>query len=124
MNYMRAIQKLRPNASFSMKNVEDFSTVLWDHPANLEYDPDGKPIPGTEITIPTKDECDAIESEITSEIEADEKDLIARLSVEKKLVEAVALLVVYAGSKADAPQRLKDLRSQVLSIVNDIREGE
>ena len=124
MNYMRAIQKICPSASFSMKDVADYSTIEWDEVSNREYDSEGKPVPGSEIVIPAKSECEAIESEVTNEIEDERKDLVARLQVSEKMVEAVALLVVYAGSKEDAPQRLKNMREKLITLVADIKGGE
>lgn len=121
MNYFQAIRILQPAAAFQMKDPTDYKTILWDEMSNREYDEQGKPIPGTELAIPSKEDCEAISTQVAAEILAEDKDITAKKLIDRKLRRAVVDLVMFAGGMPSAPQRLKDLREELLPIINDIK---
>lgn len=121
MNYFHAIRILKPDAAFQMKDQRDYSTLVWDEASNREYDANGKPIPGTEIPIPTEAECQAIAAQADAAAQAETNDRIARTELERMYRKATRMLVKFAGSLPSAPQALKDLAAAVAALEANIQ---
>jgi hypothetical protein len=98
-NYTQALIKLRPGAKFTIKD-NDYNNVEWHK--------DNQP-------IPTKEECDAVD---TSVEEAEEAENMAKQRARgDRVIDALWMLAKFVYSKhPDMPDELKNILKEVGEI--------